>query len=212
MQTKQTKQKVAHIEWATDPGLIAMKEELSLMRSMMSEQLKSIGWERFSEKDPVKAMLTKRFAGMGIDSRVTARLLPLVTFHQDIECSWQNLLALLAKSLPVNTHQLFDDGGIYALMGPTGSGKSTAIAKIAARFVIRHGADSVALISTDNYRLSAQQPITGFAKILGVAVANVSKGNSVDKLLEYFKSKKLILIDTAGWVFRKRSIAGKAAR
>ncbi len=196
---KANDRKITRVEWATDPGLIAMKEELGLMRTMMSEQLKGIGWERFSEKEPIKAMLTRRLAGMGIDTRVTERLLPRVTPHQDVECSWQNLLALLAKSIKINSHNILSEGGIYAFMGPTGSGKSTAIAKIAARFVIRHGVDSVVLISTDNYRLSAQQPLSGFAKILGVAVANVSKSRPITELLEHFKSKRLILIDTAGF-------------
>ncbi|MCF6193026.1 MAG: flagellar biosynthesis protein FlhF, partial [Kangiellaceae bacterium] len=195
---KPKRKNIGHLQWATDPGLTAMKEELGLMRSMMSEQLKGIGWNRYSEKEPTKAMLTRRFVGMGISPQILSQLMPLVKPQQDFECSWQNLLALLAKSLKMNSQNILSQGGIYAFMGPTGSGKSTAIAKIAARFVIRHGAQSVALISTDNYRLSAQQQLSGFAKLLGVSVANVSRNRSMNDLLEHFKSKKLILIDTAG--------------
>lgn len=199
--------KLGNLEWATDPGLTAMKEELGLMRSMMSEQLKGIGWDRFSEKEPAKAMLTRRFGGMGISPQILAQLLPLVKPQQDFECSWQNLLALLAKSITTNSQNILSQGGIYAFMGPTGSGKSTAIAKIAARFVIRHGAQSVALISTDNYRLSAQQQLSGFAKLLGVSVASVSRNRPINDLLEHYKSKKLILIDTAGLSKNDHAIA-----
>jgi len=205
--TKSKKKNLNHLQWATDPGLTAMKEELGLMRSMMSDQLKGIGWNRYSEKEPTKAMLTRRFVGMGISSQILSQLLPLVKPQQDFECSWQNLLALLAKSVAVNSQDILSKGGIYAFMGPTGSGKSTAIAKIAARFVIRHGAQSVALISTDNYRLSAQQQLSGFAKLLGVSVANVSKNRPINELLEHYKSKKLILIDTAGLSKNDQAIA-----
>ncbi len=193
-----TQPKVANIEWTTDPGLVAMREELGLMRSMMSEQLKGIGWERFSEKDPTRAMLTRRLTSLGINSSIINRLIPKVKKQQDAECCWQNLLALLAKSISVNCDDLLKNGGVYAFMGPAGAGKTTTIAKLAARFIIKHGVDSVALISTDNYRISAQQQLASFARLLGVPMLSVSAKHPLDYILSQFKQKKLILIDTAG--------------
>jgi len=185
-------------EWSTDPGLIAMKEELGLMRSMMSEQLKGMGWQRFGEKEPTKAMLTRRFASLGVSQAITNQLLPLVKPQQDAECSWQNLLALLAKSITVNCQDILTHGGIFAFMGPTGSGKTSSIAKIAARFVIKHGTDSVALITTDDYRISAPQQLANFAKLLGIPMTIVSASRPIEMLLNQYKNKKLVLIDTAG--------------
>ncbi len=195
------------VEWSTDPGLIAMREELGLMRSMMSEQLKGLGWERFSEKDPIKAMLTRRFASLGISQAITQRLLPLVNSQQDAECSWQNSLALLAKSIKVSHDDLMQNGGIYAFMGPTGAGKTTSIAKIAARFAIKHGSSSVALISADDYRISAPQRLANFSKILDIPMASVSPKRSINHLLNHFRHKKLILIDTAGYSRKDQAIA-----
>jgi len=195
---KMNRSKIASLEWSTDPGLVAMKEELGLMRSMMSEQLKGMGWQRFAEKDPIKAMLTRRFACMGINHSIISDLIKRVQEGQDAECSWQNLLALLAKSISVNCQNILTDGGVFAFMGPTGAGKTTTIAKIAARFVIKHGSDSVALISTDNYRISAQQQLSNFSRILGVQMSSVSTNRSIEYLLNQYKNKKLILIDTAG--------------
>lgn len=187
-----------NLEWSADPGLAAMREELSLMRNMMSEQLKGMGWERFVETEPTKAMLARKFSSLGGSRELADRLIPLVAKNQDAECSWQNLLALFAKSLNVNCENIMTDGGIFAFMGPTGAGKTTSIAKIAARFVIKHGKDSVALISTDNYRISAQHQLASFARLLGVPMASVSKSRSLDELLNQFRNKKLVLIDTAG--------------
>ncbi len=195
------------VEWSTDPGLVAMREELGLMRSMMSEQLKGLGWERFTEKEPVKAMLTRRFSSLGISPAITSRLLPLVKKQQDVECSWQNFLALLAKSIKVGADNLMEEGGIYAFMGPTGAGKTTTIAKIAARFAIKHGASSVALISADDYRISAPQRLSNFAKLLDIPMVSVSAKRPINHLLNHFRHKKLILIDTAGYSKKDQAIA-----
>ena len=186
------------LQWSTDPGLAAMKEELKLMREMMSEQLKGLKWDRFSETEPTKAMLARRLTSLGITREISDSLIPSVNKQQDAECSWQNLLALLAKSVHVNCQNILNEGGIFAFMGPTGAGKTTTIAKIAARFVIKHGTDSVALISTDNYRISAQHQLASFARLIGVPMTSVSSSKSLDELLVQFKSKKLVLIDTAG--------------
>lgn len=193
-----TERSGANFEWTTDPGLVAMKEELGLMRTMMSEQLKGLGWEMFTEKEPTAAMLTRRFSSLGINPALASQLIPLVTKDQDVECSWQNLLALLSKSVNTNCQNIMTNGGTYAFMGPTGAGKTTTIAKVAARFVIKHGTDSVALVSTDNYRISAQQQLGNFAKLLGIQMMSVSSKNTIEDILHKFKHKKLVLIDTAG--------------
>jgi flagellar biosynthesis protein FlhF len=205
LQSQRTKANT--LEWSTDPGLAAMREELGLMRSMMSEQLKGLGWERFSEKQPIKAMLKRRFASLGVCSSIGEPLIAKVSPGQDAECSWQNLLVLLSKSINTTEQNLFSAGGVYAFMGPTGAGKTTSIAKIAARFVIKHGTESVGLISTDNYRISAQQQLASFARLLGIPVATVTSTRSIDYLINQFNNKKLILIDTAGMSKNDLSIA-----
>lgn len=203
----QSNRQTNKLEWTTDPGLVAMREELGLMRTMMSEQLKGIGWERFSEKDPTSAMLWRRFSNLGVCQSIANRLIPQVNKKQDAECSWQNLLALLAKSISVNNHDLLSDGGIFAFMGPTGAGKTTIIAKLAARFVIKHGVNSVAVISVDNYRISAQQQLGSFARLLGIPMLSVSNKHSLDHLLNQTRNKKLVLIDTAGMSKKDADIA-----
>lgn len=186
------------IEWSVDPGLQAMREELGLMRSMMAEQLRGMAWDRFAERDPIKAMVMRRLDKMGLTSEVVNSLMPFINVEQDGECSWQSILALFTRTLPIADQQLLENGGIFALLGPTGVGKTTSIAKLAARFVIKHGAGSVALISTDNYRISAQEQLATFGRILKIPVAKVSEINTLDMLLKKFADKKLVLIDTAG--------------
>jgi flagellar biosynthesis protein FlhF len=195
---KQPSEHRAKVEWSMDPSLQAMKEELELMRSMMSEQLKGIAWDRFTEKDPLKAMIMKRLSGLGLTNDTVNDLVPHIDDKQDVECCWQKMLATLARSLPVATDDLLLNGGIYAFVGPTGVGKTTTIAKLAARFVIKHGVDSIAMISTDNYRISAQEQLSTFGRILKIPTARVTDKTSLEFLLKKYADKKLILIDTAG--------------
>ncbi len=194
-----TKSKSANpIEWSTDPGLIAMKEEIGLMRSMMKEQLDGIGWERLTERDPVSAMLNRRLYSLGVSQQIIDQLIPRVNSKLDPECCWQNLLAILAKSIPTDQTNIISNGGVLAFMGGSGCGKTTTIAKLAARYVIKHGQDSVALITTDNYRAAGRNQLQNFAKILNLPVAQVTQKNTLEQLIEKFFNKKLILIDTPG--------------
>lgn len=186
------------VEWSLDPSLQAMKEELGLMRSMMSEQLKGISWNKFSEQNPLSAMIIRKLSQLGLDADLLNSIMPQIVQQSDAECAWQQVLAILAKLIPMAGDDLVESGGVVALMGLTGVGKTTTIAKLAARHVIKHGVDSVALISTDNYRISSQEQLATFGRILQIPTAVVSEKNNLASLIKKFSSKRLILIDTAG--------------
>ena len=192
------------LEWTLDPTLQAMKEELEMVRTMMSEQHKGNNWKRFAEKQPRRAMIARRLHRIGLDEKNISFILRAINNidsfdNQDVECLWQNSIAVMAKTIAVQ-HQdnLMKYGGCYAFVGQTGVGKTTTIAKLAARFVIKHGADSVAIISTDAERLTAQEQLTTFGKLLDIPTATLSKNDSLELLIRSFGDKKLILIDTAG--------------
>lgn len=186
------------VEWPLDPNLQSVKEELEMMRSMMSEQFNGMAWQNFSTQNPLKAMVARRLTQLGLNSDAINRILPRVTDEKDAECAWQKVLVMLNKSIPVANNDLLRQGGVYALLGPTGVGKTTTLAKLAARFVIKHGVGSVALISTDNCRITAQEQIQTFGQLLNVPTATASNSSDLNLLLKKFSDKKLILIDTAG--------------
>jgi len=93
---------------------------------------------------------------------------------------------------------LFDAGGVFALIGPTGVGKTTSIAKIAAHHVLRHGPRSLALITADVYRIGAQEQLRAFGRMLGVPVQVAQDREVLQRLLKEHEGCRLILIDTAG--------------
>ena len=93
---------------------------------------------------------------------------------------------------------LFDAGGAFALIGPTGVGKTTSIAKIAAHHVLRHGPRSLALITADVYRIGAQEQLRAFGRMLGVPVQVAQDREVLQRLLKEHEGCRLVLIDTAG--------------
>jgi flagellar biosynthesis protein FlhF len=93
---------------------------------------------------------------------------------------------------------IFDRGGVFAFIGPTGVGKTTTVAKIAARCVLRYGRNQVALLTTDTYRIGAQEQLKTFAKILGLSVTAVRDSEDLAAKIKDFSNRKIILLDTAG--------------
>jgi flagellar biosynthesis protein FlhF len=97
---------------------------------------------------------------------------------------------------------LEESGGVFALIGPTGVGKTTSTAKLAAAFATRHGASNLGLITLDAYRVAAHEQLRAYGRILGVPVHTAHDRASLDDLLELLVNKKMVLIDTAGMAQR----------
>lgn len=124
----------------------------------------------------------------------------------DLDQAWQQVLAMLQEDIPVAGGALLEQGGMVALVGPTGAGKTTTIGKIAAQFVMRHGAGSVALVTLDNYRVAAHDQLRSFSRILGVPLHVLPVQGDLNKLLDTLKDKKLVLVDSAGLSSRDQHV------
>ncbi|WP_336366929.1 flagellar biosynthesis protein FlhF [Marinobacter sp. C2H3] len=111
---------------------------------------------------------------------------------------WKQSLKMLAAGVRTGRTDWLDEGGVYALVGPTGSGKTTTIGKLAARYVLRHGPDSIALVTTDRFRIAAHEQLFVFGRILNVPVRVVDDSHSLDDILDELSDRHLVLIDTAG--------------
>jgi flagellar biosynthesis protein FlhF len=110
-----------------------------------------------------------------------------------------------------NEDQMLEQGGVFALVGPTGVGKTTSTAKLAARCVMRHGADKLALITTDAYRIGAHEQLRIYGKILGVMVHSVKDEADLRIALKELKNKHTVLIDTVGVSQRDHMVAEQVA-
>lgn len=175
-----------------------MRVELGGLREMLEMQLSSLAWNDMERRQPMQARVLREMTRLGIEADVARRLVAELPEQINAEQARYLPLGMLSRSLLVSGRDLSDGGGVTALVGPTGVGKTTTIAKLAARAVLRHGADQVALVSTDHYRIGAAAQLEHYGRLLGVRVYPAYDAESLRKVLELLRGRHTVLIDTAG--------------
>jgi flagellar biosynthesis protein FlhF len=176
-----------------------LRAELGSMREMLEMQLSSLAWNDMDRRQPQRARVLRELTRLGIEADVARALVAELPDQLSAEQARYLPLGMLSRSLTVSGRDLCgDDSGVIALVGPTGVGKTTTIAKLAARAVLRHGADQVALISTDHYRIGAAAQLEHYGRLLGVRVYPAHDVASLRKVLALLQGRQTVLVDTAG--------------
>ncbi|MDO8350126.1 MAG: flagellar biosynthesis protein FlhF [Gallionella sp.] len=172
--------------------------EIKSMHSMLQKQIETLSWNNVQQRDPQRAGLLRRMLNSGFSTLLARQLMNKMPEGNEKGEAW--IKQVLKRNLRVAGEE--DDivvkGGVYALIGPTGVGKTTTTAKLAARAVVRYGADKVALLTTDSYRIGAYEQLKIYGKILGVAVHAVKGADDLRLTLSALRHKHLVLIDTVG--------------
>ncbi|MDP9158357.1 MAG: flagellar biosynthesis protein FlhF [Pseudomonadota bacterium] len=187
--------------------------ELSSMRGMMEEHFAGLLWGDRQRRSPNHAALTKRLFAAGFSAQLVRMLIDNMPEIEHAEASMQWVQQVLENNLPVmdSEESMMNRGGVFALMGPTGVGKTTTTAKLAARCVMRFGASKVALLTTDSYRIGAHEQLRIFGKILGVSVHAVKDAADLQLALSELRNKHIVLIDTIGMSQRDRTVSDHIA-
>ncbi|MBK1690704.1 flagellar biosynthesis protein FlhF [Ectothiorhodospira mobilis] len=181
-----------------EPALLAMQKEIQGLRGMLQEQLCSLANQEFARAEPWRATIARRLQWIGLEQELSRDIARQVDTPDDPVEGWEEALSAFADRVPVSTDGLLDESGIITLVGPSGVGKTTTVAKLAALYTLRHGQDSVALITTDGNRLGAQRQLQTFGQLLGVPVYAAQTGRQLNDMLERLQSKQMVFIDTAG--------------
>ena len=182
-----------------NPSLNDLQRELGNLRSMLEGELSQLAWREMAGRPSVKAALYNRLVKLGISRQLGGAIIDRLPAKIDLEQGWKKTLGMLARQVPVvSGDSLLNDGGIVALVGSTGVGKTTTIAKLAARFVLRHGNKEVALVTTDRYRIGGQEQLQTFANYLDIPMIVATDTDQLRAALNRLSSRKLVLIDTAG--------------
>ena len=183
---------------APDGSYLEMQRELKELREMLRGELAHMSWHEKRPRDPAQARVLEQLTAMDIAPDVAVALAartPKVPASKDASNLPVELLAtylrVVDKLSPVN-------GGVIALVGATGAGKTTTIGKLATRWSMQHGSQDLALVSTDGYRVGARDQLMTYSRLLGAPLHTANSGEELAQALERLKSKKLILIDTAG--------------
>lgn len=199
-----------------------LAHEVKNIRSLIERQLVNFAWREMKSADPLKFDVLRTLLDAGFSPRVARQLSSAVPDGLDSEKALRWVRGALAHNLrgAAPGAELIEQGGVFALVGPTGVGKTTTVAKLAARSVLKRGPASLALITTDTYRIGAHEQLKIYGKILNVPVYAVKDEIELARTLDELRNKHLVLIDTAGMSQRDRRInaqiallsSGKAAR
>lgn len=182
-------------------------DELSDMRAEIMELKGMLTTNRQSHSNtsPAPASLTlvqrqveKALDSLCISKSIQKSLVSSAKNQVDFDQAWSNVHREINGAVMTDHTEIIDQGGVVALVGPTGSGKTMTIGKMAARYVMKYGADSIALVTTDRYRIAAHEQLKVFGRILNVPVHAVDETNNLDMILNGLTNKRLVLVDTAG--------------
>ncbi|CAN5151548.1 flagellar biosynthesis protein FlhF [soil metagenome] len=177
-----------------------LRSELAGIREWMSSQLETIAWDDQNRRRPVAAGIQKALLCSGFSPRLARDLVARLPDDMDAGRARAWTCSVLERNLACATvgNEPVETGGIFALVGPTGVGKTTTVAKLAARAAVKYGRDSVGLITIDSYRIGAQDQLRIYGKILGITVHTAQDRESLLGVLRSLANKRLVLIDTVG--------------
>lgn len=187
----------------------AMMDELRALRRIVEQQMAGFAWTETTRMEPVKAEVMRQMLDAGFSPQFSRELLAELPPELDPSQSLVWVKGAADRSLLTigSDHDIIDQGGVYALVGPTGVGKTTTTAKLAARCVVRHGASKIALVTTDSYRIGAHEQLRIYGRILGISVHLVRDVDELRQTLEELSHKHMVLIDTMGMSQRDKSVA-----
>ncbi len=184
-----------------------LQTEIADMRLLLEQQLwrmsestpQQINFPKQVQLNPNDSTLNSHLERLGLHSKLIDELKDAVANETRPSLAWRNAMAVLSRRLPTFEQELISRGGVFAFVGPTGVGKTTTIAKLAAKFVLQHGPGKVAIVTTDTYRVGAHDQLRSLGRILGVPVRVVDKENNIARVVASLKKFPLVLVDTAGY-------------
>jgi len=180
---------------------LRMRDEIGQLRYLLESQLSSLAWNDLDRRHPLRARVLRDLTRFGIEADVAEAIVDDLPANLSSEQSRYLPLGLISRRLRVNK-SASDLSGVVALVGATGAGKTTTLAKLAARHVQNHGRQSVALIGTDDFRVGAHDQLLHYGRALGVQTFTASDAAELARLLQHVADRDLVLIDTPGMTVR----------
>lgn len=187
--------------------------EVRMLRGLLESQLAGMAWNELAKHAPEKLEVLRQLLAAGFCPALSRQLIDKMPGGLGIEqgLGWTKAALKHNLSTPGPDQDIISRGGVYALIGPTGVGKTTTVAKLAARCALTHGPQSVALLTTDSYRIGAHDQLRIYGRILGVPVHDIKDETDLELTLSDLSDRHLILIDTVGMGQRDQRIGEQLA-
>ena len=176
-----------------------IKAELESIKNVLKFQVSELADERKKRNNPTHHYLHEQLLGMGVGTQLARQFVDFLPNKIDEKQGWKYLLNLLSNRLNVGGNDILTQSGVVALIGPTGTGKTTTLAKLAAKYAQKYGAEQVAMVTIDTYRIAAYEQLATYGRIIGCSVKKAQNAEELNQILYQMRNKKLVLIDTAGF-------------
>lgn len=179
-------------------NMVRMEKELGLLRLLLEQQMSQSLSQNDSFISAAAIKVAQRLERMGFEKRLIDPLLAQLPACDDGDQLWDHAQQWLQDNLTTSSEGVVHEAGIYALVGPTGVGKTTAIGKLGAQLAMKHGKHKVALISMDQQRIGARDQLRVFGTMLGIDVHHVAGFTELTTTLNQIAHKEYVLVDTSG--------------
>ncbi len=178
--------------------LTDMRAEIESLRGLIQQSVTPAAVKPVETMTAAQKHVAERLESICLAKPLREKVVAAVRQEETPGSAWAKAEEEIEQSIAIEYGEIIDQGGVIALVGPTGSGKTMTIGKMAARYVMKFGADSIALVTTDRYRIAAHEQLKVFGRILNVPVHSVDEQNTLDAILDRLSDKRLVLVDTAG--------------
>lgn len=183
---------------AQDAQMETMRDDMAAIRALLEHQVSGLMWQEVERREPMRALLIRKLQNLGFSNQIADQISCFIPDGLQKNEAWQHTLDLIQNQIQTTNNDILQKGGVVALVGATGVGKTTTVAKLAARFARRHGPDSVAMVTTDTYRIAAAEQLQTYGRIIGCTVKVAKDADELNMVLAQLRQRKLVLIDTAG--------------
>jgi flagellar biosynthesis protein FlhF len=196
---------------AHSSNVLAMQSELKTLRHVLETQLARLAWNDLARRSPIQTEMLRELTEVGLAAEIAAEIVAAIPASAELTQARRLAIAAIAQRLTVTGDRWLHEGGRIALVGPTGAGKSTTLAKLAVRWVLNHGPRDLALVAADTQRFGAQGELQSLGQLLGVAVHVLEDPAELPELIAGLSRRRCVLIDTAGVSPRDGQLAARLA-
>ncbi len=193
------------------PSVVALESELKTLRRMLETQLAQLAWKDLARRAPIHAEMLRELTEVGLTPDVASEIVASVPAETELTSARRLSIASVAQRVLVTGDRWLEEGGRIALVGPTGVGKSTTLAKLAVRWVLLHGPRDLAIVAGDSLRMGAHGEVQSLGQLLGAPVHALENFNELPELLARLDRRRFVLIDTPGSSQRDAQLAGRLA-
>lgn len=197
------------IRMVPETSVTNLESEIKLLRQLLETQVAQLTKQHEAYEYPIHAIIYEEMQKFGFPRAFTKNILGSLGKFNSLQDGMNFIKNILTEKLTIANNDIIKTGGIVALVGPTGVGKTTMLAKLATQYSMLHSSDDIAIINADNYRVGAREQVLTYASILGIDAYNVNTAHELENVFSQVVDKKLVLIDTSGVILQTNEIVNR---